>query len=69
MTDGKYKVIETYSTTYMNDARKLIKGFTVSFMMTEYDEYHEIDVPNLAPETVSKAINALIANRDALDNL
>lgn len=65
----KFIVLDTYPTVYVDKARKVVKGFTVQFEMLVYNEIHEVDVPNLKVETVSKVIETLINERETLASL
>jgi len=65
----QYSVERTNPTMYINEANQTIQGFIVFVRLTDYDELHEIRVPSLDPKVVSKAIDKLVANRDALAGL
>lgn len=70
MTEGKkYKIEKTRPISYMGELDQVINGYSVRVRLFDFDELHEINLPNISPETVSKAVNQLISDREALSNL
>lgn len=65
----RYTIEKTASTTYLDNRNNAIKGYTVFVQLLDYDEFHEINVPNLNENTVKKEIDKLLANRDKLASL
>ncbi len=66
---SKYQVEKTAPTTYLDARGNAVKGFVVFVHLTDYDESHEVYVPSLDENTVKKAIEKLVTNRDKLANL
>jgi len=65
----RFLIERTAPTVYLDARGNAVQGFLVLVHLTDYDELHEVRVPNLTPATVEKEINKLLANRDALANL
>ena len=64
-----YSIERTAPTVYLNESGQAVQGFLVFVRLDDYDELHEVRVPNLTPKTVEAAVNKLVASRDALANL
>lgn len=63
---NEYKIERTQPTVYLDDGGRPIRGFIVTVRLTEYNEIHEIHVPDLGLETVGGSIETLLAQRQAL---
>ncbi len=61
-----YTVISTQPYTYLDDTGQVIDGFRVHFTITEFDEAHFVQVPNLSPGVVSKEVEALVKDRKSI---
>lgn len=61
-----YTVISTQPYTYLDATGQVVDGYRVFFTITEFDETHFVQVPNLNPATVSKAVKALVADRKSI---
>lgn len=64
-----YKVEYTQPDVYLDAGGKVVKGYLVRVSLLDYAEIHDLDVPSLDPKVVTKAIEKLLANRDALAQL
>lgn len=70
MTEGKkYQIEKTRPTSYMGELDQVINGYSIRVRLFDFDELHEINLPDISPETVSLAVNRLIADREAISNL
>ena len=70
MTEGKrYQIERVRSFPYLNEMDELIDGFSIRVRFTDYDEIQEIKVPNTNPETVRKAVETRLQERDQLTQL
>jgi len=70
MTEGKrYKVEKTRPETYLDNANEVVTGFSIRVRLFDYDEIHDLQLPNLNPETVKAEIEKLLADRDAVNDL
>ena len=69
MSHKLYKITNTRPNVYINQLRQAVNGFQVTVQLIEFDELHLVDVPNLEPTTVSKAVEKLLDNRQGLQNL
>lgn len=58
-----FRVVSTQKYHYQDDTNRLIDGYRVFFFLPAFDETHYVLVPTLNPETVKKAISAVIADR------
>ncbi len=65
----RYSVGQTTDTTYLDARKQAVKGYAVSVHLEDYDETYEVLVPNLNETTVKKAIEDLLAKRDAIAKL
>lgn len=65
----KFTVDKTMPTVYLNNANQAVSGFIVFVTFPEFDETHEVKVPNLAEKTVNDAIQKLYDQRVKLANL
>jgi len=63
---AKYKVTLTEPTVYLDQGGKAVTGFLVRVYFPDFDEIHELRVPNLKPETVKVAAETLLEQREAL---
>ncbi len=58
-----YTVISTQPYTYLDTTGQVVDGFRVYFDITEFEETHFVQVPNLKPVTVQKAVKGLVDDR------
>ncbi len=65
----KYMIERTAPTTYIDGRGNAIQGFIVYFRIEQFDESHEVRVPSLNAGAVTKAIEAIVTNREGLANL
>lgn len=66
---ASYKIESTQNTLYIDQGGRPINGYLVRVMLNGFNEIHEINVPDLNPETVNRAIMRLLEQREALANL
>jgi len=64
-----YKIERTQSSVYLDKAGRPVKGFAVYVFLVEFDELHELNVPNLSADVVQAAVNELLERRSALAEL
>lgn len=70
MVDSKkYQIEKTLTTTYLGENDQVISGFTLRVRLIEFDELHEINVPDLSPENVSLIIDQVVKDREAVRDL
>ena len=63
---GEYRVTSTQKYHYQDETMRVVDGYRVYFYLPAYDETHYVLVPSLNPETVKKAIAAVLADRKNL---
>ncbi len=61
-----YNVVSTQPYTYLDETGQVVEGYRVYFNMTEFNETHFVQVPNLNPETVAKNIEGIVTDRKKL---
>lgn len=65
-----YVITRVVPTTYIdNKTNEAVSGHRVYYTMTDYEEGHLIDVPNMKKDTVKDAIENAVDARDALAEL
>ena len=64
-----YEVLNTRSTMYQNKAGKVIRGYSVEYVLLDFDEYHELQVPSLDLDTIKEAIESVLEQRKKLAEL
>jgi len=64
-----YSVTQTVPTVFLDKRGVAVNGWKVYFILTEFDEIHEVSVASLNPEVVKRAIEDVLANRKALASL
>lgn len=62
-------VTQTVPTVYLDKRGVAVQGFIVYFLLPEFDEVHEVRVPNLAESTVKGEIETLYKQRKALTTM
>lgn len=67
--EKKYQIEKTLTTTYLGENDQVISGFTLRVRLIEFDELHEINVPDLSPENVSLKIDQVVKDREAVRDL
>lgn len=65
----KYQIEKATPTTYLDKLDKVINGFLVRFVVVEFDETYEINLPDIETDTVKEAIEKLISDREAIRDL
>ena len=63
------KIKRQQPTVYIGEDQLPINGFIVSGTLFPWNEYFEVRVPELNAVLVKEAVDALIANREAIDAL
>lgn len=61
-----YEVISTQPYTYLDETSQVVDGYRVFFNIPEFGETHFVQVPNLAPATVKKTVEALVTDRKSI---
>jgi hypothetical protein len=61
-----YNIVSTQPYTYLDETSQVVEGYRVYFNIPEFNETHFVQVPNLNPDTVSKAITGIITDRKNL---
>jgi len=64
-----FTIDRTQPTTFLDNAGNPIDGFLVTVTLTQWNEGHQVQVASLAPNDVGVAIQQLIEDRQALDDL
>lgn len=64
-----YTIIDTTPAVYQDKTKGIVNGVLVRFRIDNYDEVHEIRVPELKVDLVKTEIERLIHERDALAEL
>lgn len=64
-----YQITQTTSTTFLDNANRVVNGFTVWVTLIQWDETHPLQVKSLEPKVVDEAVRLLISKRAGLDNL
>lgn len=62
----RYTIIDTQPTVYNDKLKGIVNGVLVRFTMTDYDELHEVRVPELNAPAIKAAIEKVLAERDLL---
>ncbi len=65
----KYVIEKTRGEPYLDKTNNVINGFIVTVLFVDFDEMHEIKVPDMKTETVKNAIELLLSERNGLQNL
>ena len=63
---GKYTILETSPTVYQDPVKGVVSGVLVRFTLDDYNEVHEIRVPEMNVATVKTAIEKISKQRDDL---
>jgi len=66
---AEYKVERMQTTVYIDKSGQAINGFLATVSFPEFDEVHDLKVPNDKPETVKKAAEAFLDNRRKIAEL
>ncbi len=69
MAGKRYTIENTSDTVYLDRSNKAIKGYIVVVNLLDYNELHEVNVPSLDKDTVQKAVEKLIKDRESLNAL
>lgn len=65
----RFNIERVESTVYLDNSGKAINGYRIYVHLNEYDETHDLNVPNIQEATVKKAVDTLLTRRDALSKL
>lgn len=65
----KYQIEKTLTAPYLGENDQVINGYTLRVRFIEFDELHEINVPDLSPESVKLKLDQAIKNREAVRDL
>ena len=63
---GKYSIVDTQPTVYQDPIKGVVNGVLVRFTLDDYNEVHEIRVPEMNVQTVKTAIEKVVKQRDDL---
>lgn len=63
---AKYTIVDTQPTVYQDAVKGIVNGVLIRFTLTDYDEVHEIRLPDMNVKSVQAAIEKVLASRDAL---
>ena len=66
---SKYTIIDTSPTVYQDKTKGVVNGVLVRFSMDDYNEVHEVRVPEMNVKTVQAAIEKVVKERDDLANI
>lgn len=64
-----YSVIKAEPFTFVDDGNRVINGFRVQVMLTEFQETHFVHVARLDPVLVKREVDALVQQRQQLAKL
>jgi len=64
-----YSITQTVPNVYLDKRGIAVQGYTVYFLLTAYDEIHQVNVPSLDPKIVAAEVSKVKTNRDALAKL
>ena len=67
--DREFVVERTADKVYLDEGNNPVTGFEVTIRLIDFGELHTLDVPNLRPDTVAAAAEALLEDRKALADL
>jgi hypothetical protein len=63
---SKYTIIDTQPTVYQDKSKGVLNGVLVRFRIDDYDETHEVRVPDMNVKNVQDAIEKVVKQRDDL---
>lgn len=66
---AEFQILSTSNTLYLDRGGQPVNGYRLRVQLTEFDEIHDVNVPNLNPEVVRQVIDVLVAQRKALRDL
>lgn len=64
-----FQIENTQNTLYLDKGGQPVNGYRIRVRLLQWDELHDINVPSLDPPIVAAAVQKLIEQRTALDNL
>ena len=64
-----YTVTRTQNAMYLDEGSNPVPGYLVRFIIHEFGEGFDINVPSLEPAAIDKRVQEIVANRKALDEL
>ena len=62
----EYKIEHVQPDVYLDSGGKPVRGYLVRVSLVEFGELHDLQVATLDPDKVKEAVEALLANRQAL---
>ncbi len=65
----QFSVQSTQNTLYLDRGGQPVNGYRIRVLLEDFDEIHDLNVPNLKPETVMRAVEDLLIQRRALRDL
>ena len=65
----KYQIEKTTTTTYLGENDNVISGFSLKVRFIEFDELHEINVPDMQPENVKSFLDQAVSDREKIRDL
>jgi len=66
---AKYIIDSTQPTIYQDHIKGIVNGVLVRFTLVDYNEVHEVRVPEMNVDTVKKAIEKILKQRDEIASL
>ena len=69
MTAKEYHVLNVRNSVFMSKGGRVVQGYEVLVLITEFDEEFTIKVKDNNPATISKAIKDFITKRKAINEL
>ena len=65
----KYQIEKSSTTTYLDENDNVVSGYALKVRFIEFDELHEINVPDMQPENVKLILDRAVADREAIRDL
>lgn len=69
MNESRVTIVRSQPTVYINETGQPVNGFLVTVKFNNYNETHEIRVPNMDVNTIKPVIAKLLDDRDSLAEL
>lgn len=66
---NSYQITQVTPTTYMNTRGQAVNGYLVFVYLPEFEETHELRLPNINENTVKTASDKLVEDRRKLAKL
>ena len=61
-----FEILSTTPTTYQDPVKGVVNGVLVRFRLTNYNEVHDVRVPEMNAATVKREIEKVVKQRDEL---